>query len=232
MVSQPSRMRYVQFAASWLSAGLSIRPKNVLFFVLAALISLSAAVFRWDDSAHSIGLIKASGGEARHPAFLGSGRGRWILIATATVIPPYRGNTKVVLEGKPEINYQIFSSGPFVDLGIRRLPEFKNNTLYGLQPKDRVALWVVMHPPQVDHVCGIPCRNGDIPSSHKGNRYCFCSESCRATFERDPERYLPRDPQPQTYSLTFYDVKTGKSVLRVPIIFKGEGEQSHAGRHQ
>ena len=208
-----------------------MRLKKTFFFVFAVSLSLPAAVFRWDASAHSIGLIKSSGGEARHPVFLGSDHDRCNLIATATVIPPYRGDTKVVLEGQPELNYEIFFSGPVVDLGIRRLPEFSDNTLYGLEPKDRIALWVLMQPPGVDHVCGMSCGRNDIHSSYRGKEYCFCSESCRATFEADPARYPLKDPPAQTYSLAFRDVKTGKSVLNVPIIFDGRGDQGHGGGH-
>jgi YHS domain-containing protein len=208
-----------------------MRPKNVLFVIIAVSISLPAAVFRWDDSAHSIGLIKASGGEARHPVFLGGEWDRCNLISTATVIPPYRGDAKVVLEGKPELDYEIFSSGPVVDLGIRRLPKFRDNTLYGLEPMDRIALWVLMHPPGFDHVCGMSCGKDDIQSIYKGKRHCFCSESCRAAFEEDQARYLLKDRPSQTYSLAFYDVKTGKSVLNVPITFKGKGDQGHGGGH-
>lgn len=208
-----------------------MRLKNVAFFVLAVSICLPAAVFRWDDSAHSIGLIKTSGGEARHPAFLGGDHNRCNLIATATVIPPYRGDTRVALEGQPELNYEIFLSGPVVNLGVRRLPKFSDNTIYGLEPKDRIALWVLMQPPKVDPVCGMSCGKDGIHSSHKGKPYCFCSESCRVTFEKDPVRYLLLDRPPQRYSLAFHDVKTGKSVLNVPIVFKGEGDQGHAGGH-
>jgi YHS domain-containing protein len=208
-----------------------MRLKNILFFVFAVLISLLAATFRWDDSAHSIGLIKTSGGEARHPAFLGRDWDRCNLIVTATVIPPYRGDAKVVLEGQPELNHEIFSSGPILNLGLRRLPKFSNNTLFGLQPKDRIALWVLMQPPEIDRVCGMSCNKDGIHSSYKGKRYCFCSQSCRVAFEREPVHYLEQDRPPQTYSLAFCDVKTGKSVLNVPIIFKGKGDQGHAGGH-
>ena len=205
--------------------------KKIAVFVFAVSLSLSAAVFRWDDSAHSIGLIKASGGEAKHPVFLGGEWDRCNLISTATVIPPYRGDAKVVLEGKPELDYESFCSGPVVDLGIRRLPKFRDDTLYGLEPMDRISLWVLMHPPGFDHVCGMSCGKEDIRSTYKGKRYCFCSESCRAAFEGDPALYVHKDRPSQTYFLGFYDVKTGKPVLDIPITFKGKGDEGHGGGH-
>lgn len=208
-----------------------MRLKNVAFFVLAVSICLPAAVFRWDDSAHSIGLIKSSGGEARHPVFLGGDWDRCNLICTVTVMPPYRGDAKVVLEGKPALDYEIFCSGPVVELGIRRLPKFRDNTLYGLEPMDRIALWVLMQPPQADPVCGMSCGKDDIRSTYKGKRYCFCSASCRVAFGEDPARYLHKDRPSQTYSLALHDVRTGKSVLNIPITFKGKGDEGHGGGH-
>ena len=73
--------------------------KNILLFCAAVLLSLVAAKYRFNDSAHSIGLIKAGGGKARHPVILEPGYQRYTLITTAAVIPPYRGDAEVVLEG-------------------------------------------------------------------------------------------------------------------------------------
>ena len=53
-----------------------MKGKSIIFFILALAASFLAATYRWGDSAHSIGLIKASGGEARHPAYLQSGESR------------------------------------------------------------------------------------------------------------------------------------------------------------
>lgn len=123
-----------------------MKAKKAVFFTLALAASLVAGTYRWGDSAHSIGLIKASGGEARHPSVLGSGESGYTLIATATVIPPYRGDVRVELEGSPPMDHRIYLSGPVVDLGIRRHPELRENILRDLQPLDRIALWVVMKP--------------------------------------------------------------------------------------
>ena len=65
---------------------------------------------------------------------------------TATVIPPYRGNARLVLEGLPEQDYEIQFSAPVIDLPLRRRPEFRDGVLHGLQPGDRLALWVVIRP--------------------------------------------------------------------------------------
>jgi len=123
-----------------------MRPRNIIVFIIAAAVSLVAAEHRWGDSGHAVGLVRAQGGEARHPIALDSGRNLYSLIVTATVVPPYRGDARLVLEGIPETEYEIHFSEPVIDLPLRRRPEFRDNVLYGLQPGDRVALWVVLRP--------------------------------------------------------------------------------------
>ncbi len=164
--------------------------KKIFFLILAITISLLAATHRFGDSAHSIGLIKADGGAVRHGAHFEGGYDRYTLIATATVIPPYRGDARVVLEGEPALSYELSFSAPVVDLKLHRLPRFENNILYDLAPKDRLALWVTMRP--------------------KGNNKNINGK----------------------YTLSFYDTKTNRSVLSVPVIFNGKEAVSHAGKHQ
>jgi hypothetical protein len=120
--------------------------KKVITFVLSAGLCLAAAAYRWGDSGHAIGLISRKGGRARHPTCLESGRGRYTQIVTATVLPGYRGNARMVLEGSPPVPYEMHLAAPVVDLGLRRKPRLKKHTLFDLQPGDRIALWLVMHP--------------------------------------------------------------------------------------
>ena len=211
-----------------------MKGKSVIFFVIAFVASFLAATYRWGDPAHSIGLIKASGGEARHPAYLRSGEDSYALIATATVIPPYRGDARVVLEGKPHIDHRVYLSGPVVDLGIRRNPELKADVIHGLQPQDRIALWVVIKPPAIDPVCGMPYEEGFLTASHDGKEYFFCSEACAEAFRDDPAKFKDkdRDTIKGRYNLAFYDTKTNRRVLSVPVIFTGKGEARDAGGHQ
>lgn len=205
--------------------------KKILFFVVAVGISLLAASHRWADSAHSIGLIKAGGGAARHASTVESGHEINTLIVTATVIPPYRGDARVVLEGDPDIDYKIYSSGPAIDLGIRRKPLFRDNVLYDLQPKDRIALWVVMKPPLLDPVCGMAYQSSFMRERIGGKDYFFCSEGCKNAFMAKPGKYQGSEYVKGKYSLAFYDTKTDKAVLRVPLVFKGKGETKSAGHH-
>lgn len=208
-----------------------MRLKKWGFFTLAVGVCLLAAIYRWGDSAHSIGLITTRGGEARHPAYLSGGWHRYNLIATATVIPPYRGDVKVVLEGKPEIDYEIFASGPIIDLNFRRLPEFRDNTLAGLQPKDRIALWVLMTPPVLDPVCRMPRGDHFIQYAHRGKTYYFCSEQCLQTFRSNPAEYQEADFVTGNYNLALYDVKNGGRVSTFPIVFKGSKQDGNGHHH-
>ncbi|MDH4231386.1 MAG: hypothetical protein OEW04_05070 [Nitrospirota bacterium] len=205
--------------------------KKIAFFTLAVCISLLGATYRWADSAHSIGLIKASGGEARHPSSVESGKTTYTLISTATVMPPYHGDARVVLEGDPEMDYRIYSSDPVIDFGIRRHPRFRDNILYDLQPKDRIALWVVMKPPVLDPVCGMAYQEGFTKHNSNGKDYFFCSVECREKFIANPWIYRGREYVRGKYTLAFYDTKTEKPVLRVPLIFTGKGEMKDAGEH-
>jgi YHS domain-containing protein len=203
--------------------------KNVVFFILAVSLSFLAATYRFGDSAHSIGLIRANGGKARHSSVFKSGSRDYMLIATATVIPPYRGDARVVLEGKPKIDFKLSLSGPMVDLGVKEWPELRGDTIYGLKPKDRLALWVQMRPPRVDPVCGMAHEEDFIRHTYKGREYAFCSGMCIESFKQNPALYLDGDSVRGEYALAFYDTKTNKQVLNVPLIFKGKGEEANAG---
>jgi YHS domain-containing protein len=208
-----------------------MKPKSIAFFFFAVALSLLAATYRWGDSAHAIGLIRASGGEARHAAYLTAGKTGYTLIATATVIPPYRGDARVVLEGDPPIDHEVHLSEPVVDLGIRRNPHLRGDVLHGLRPKDRIALWVVMRPPAVDPVCGMAYQEGFIETSFAGEKFFFCNEGCAAAFRRDPAKYRDNAGLLGQYRLALYDTKSGRPVLTVPVIFKGKGEAADGGHH-
>ncbi|MEE4353911.1 MAG: hypothetical protein V2J25_13705 [Desulfatiglans sp.] len=159
--------------------------KHIIFFILAVGISLLGSAYRWGDSAHSIGLIHTNGGRVKHPSFLKSGKSRYAFISTATVMPPYSGDARLVLEGEPEMDYELSLSRPIVDLGFRRLPKFDDNVLYDLTPRDRLAIWIVIKPKDKDAACG-------------------------------------------KQTLAFYDTKTSRPLLRVPMIFRGKEDSQDA----
>jgi xanthine dehydrogenase accessory factor len=47
----------------------------------------------------------------------------------------------------------------------------------------------------VDPVCGMSVRDGedDLKTEYAGKTYHFCSESCRAAFEKEPERFAVQE---------------------------------------
>lgn len=135
-----------------------MKSTSVLIFLLALAFFTFAASHRFYDSAHAIGTIKKGGGMARHPALLDKDRSSYVLIATAGVVPPYKGNARVVLEGDPSLKASFYDSGPALSLGLHRQPEFSGDTYYDLRPKDKIALWVRikrdLHPHGVDQATG------------------------------------------------------------------------------
>lgn len=122
--------------------------KKLLVILFAASLSVTAAVWRPGDSAHAMGLVSVKGGRARHPVHLPSGKERYTLVVTGTILPPYRGDARVVVEGEPALPFSVYGSDPIIDLGLRRRPYFNDQTLTGLQPRDRFTLWVVLRPPE------------------------------------------------------------------------------------
>jgi len=122
--------------------------KKILVLIFAAALSVTAAVYRPGDSAHAMGMVSINGGRARHPVRLPGGKDRYTLVVTGTILPPYQGDARVVVEGEPALPFSVYGSDPIVDLGLRRRPYFNHQTLTGLQPKDRFTLWVVLRPPE------------------------------------------------------------------------------------
>jgi hypothetical protein len=120
--------------------------KKLLVFVLAAALSVAAAWYRHGDSAHAMGLVSIKGGRAHHPVHLPEGRERYTLVVTGTVLPPYRGDAKVTVDGGPSVPYIVRGSDPIINLALRHRPYFEDQTLTGLEPRDRFTIWVVIDP--------------------------------------------------------------------------------------
>ncbi len=117
-----------------------------LVFVAAAVVLTAAASFRFGDSAHAMGIASVSGGHVRHAAVLAPGRDRYVVIATATVAPPYTGDVSVSVEGDEGFRWNVHLTAPVVDLGLHRRPRMLDRTLLDVRPRDRLALWFVLRP--------------------------------------------------------------------------------------
>jgi hypothetical protein len=194
--------------------------KSLIFFALSVAICLIGATTRIHDSAHSIGTLSLKGGKVNHPALLDDERSRYTIIATGTVRPPFQGDVRVALEGQPEFDYRIYNSRPVVDLGFFRRPRFINDTFYDIRPEDKVALWVVMTPRKKDanRPWTTQTSAGGLPASQ-------CCEPPAITGGGSGRRHEgTQGPiKGERLSIAFYDTKTEKQVMRIPIIFKGKG---------
>jgi hypothetical protein len=116
------------------------------WFVAAVAVSTLAAWWRWPDSAHALGVVRQGGGSARHAAVFPAGPEERTLVATARVVPPYRGDARLVLEGEPPIPWRVELSRPAIDLGLHRWPRLEGDVLRGIEPGQRIALWFSIGP--------------------------------------------------------------------------------------
>ncbi len=198
-----------------------MRVKTVVIFLGALAFFLVAASTRFYDSAHSMGLIKADGGRARHPIVLDQGRDRYTLIATATVIPPYRGDVRVAVEGMPEMDVEIINNVPAIDLSPHRQPQFRDNVLFGVQPRDRIALWVILKR-KAPGAAATGQVVSDQQAREAASECCPVAEPSPAPVAEASQRPGPKG-RGSAQMLAFYDVSSGKQVLGMPITFRAKG---------
>ncbi len=204
--------------------------RKLAFLAGAVAVSLLAAWYRWPDSAHAIGAIKRGGGTARHPVALAAGQDSYVVITTAPVIPPWRGDARVSVEGDPPMAWELEVSRPIVDLHLRRWPVQDGDRIRGLEPRDRLALWVKLTPPAADPVCGMPCGKEALRESAGAREECFCSEACRNAFRAAPARHPHRTVREGRWALVLRDDRSGAPLLTVPIVLGGE-EAGHDAPH-
>lgn len=191
---------------------------TIALFGLSVVISAVAAHHRFHDSAHAMGMLKIGGGSVRHPAVLDKERDSYVLIATAGVVPPFRGNVRVALEGGRGLDATFHNSEPAVNFGFHHRPAFRGDTYYDLRPKDRIALWVRITrqgPPERTSsrtAASIPERADaltDCPQHMAGGGQAA-------------EKIRTAGP-----ALAFYDTATNNRLLSIPIRFITSGGASH-----
>jgi YHS domain-containing protein len=198
--------------------------KRWLWLGGTVLVATVAAAWRWPDSAHVLAVLRGGGGgSARHPLVLQPGPGRYMVVLTAPVAPPWHGDARLAIEGKPALDFEAHMSAPAVDLGLHHLPKLDGRILRGLAPGDRIALRISVNAPELDPVCGMRCAGE--PELEAGG-HCFCSAHCRDAFLQDPGRYGQAGYRGQELRLTMRDDHTGQPILSVPIVLGGKG-----GRH-
>lgn len=203
------------------------RAKSAAALAATVLVATAAAAWRWPDSAHAMGVIKKGGGTARHPVALPAGPERYEVVLTAPVLPPWRGDARVELEGEPPLDWSMEVAHPVIDLGLHRWPRQEGRVLRGLAPGDRLALWVSLAAPERDPVCGMPC----APGSPRVAGRCFCGADCWRAFSADPTARRPMTSVPLSYDLVLRDDATGAALLTVPLRMGGEGGGHAGARH-
>ncbi|MHB8772581.1 MAG: hypothetical protein ACYC7J_16430 [Syntrophales bacterium] len=195
--------------------------KSAAVLAVAVGVFMTGATYRFHDSAHAIGRLSLQGGEVNHPVLLHEGKPLYTIIVTGRVAAPYRGDARVTIEGDLPMNYRTHTSEPVIDLGFFRRPQFRGNTLYDLREKDKVALWVVMRSnPQA----GAAVRNSETAAADYRDLDCCDVQT------GPPPGDGPGTESAQSrkrLSIAFRDLRSGKSILNVPIIFRGRGESSH-----
>lgn len=191
--------------------------RNLIYFVGAVALSTLAAWWRWPDSAHVIGTLRRGGAAPRHGVVLEPGPAAYRLVATAAVIPPWRGDARVSLEGDAAFEWSLALDEPVVDLGLHDFPRLDGDVIRGLAPRERIALWLTLRPRAgVDPVCGMPC-GAEAPVE---DGRCFCSAACRDAHRAGGPR--------TSASLAFRDAATGAPLLTVPVGYGAGGGAGHA----
>lgn len=191
---------------------------SIGIFIISAAISTLAAQHRFQDSAHSMGMLKVGGSMARHPAVLDKERDSYVLIATAGVVPPFRGNARVVLEGGQGLEATFHNAEPAVNFSFHHRPGFQGDTYYDLRPKDRIALWVRIKRK------GPPAKKAAQEGESVSLVADAAKECQRCVSEQDV--VTGRAKRGGT-ALAFYDTATNGQLLRIPIKFIGAGGDKH-----
>ena len=110
-----------------------MKKKSVIIIItVVATIAICtvAAMYTPPGFGHSVTMVTRDGGISRHPVLLGLNMDKYVILVTGTVIPPYRGGFRIVLEGDPEIEHKIYSSyPPSFYLGMNHFHDFGNNTV-------------------------------------------------------------------------------------------------------
>ncbi len=132
--------------------------KSLLVAAIVVAMSFFASHHRFGDSAHAMGLLSLRGGKARHPVHLNASHNRCTLVVTATVLPPYRGDVEIELQGEPALSCNLAATEAVIDLGLRHHPRFAENCFEDVRPRDKLALWVAI----------------DTGGIQTGGRYTLC----------------------------------------------------------
>jgi hypothetical protein len=121
--------------------------KIILTIIITLTVCTIAAMYTPPKFGHSVTMITKDGGISRHPVLLGLNENKYVVLVTGTVKSPYRGNVRIVLEGEPKINYEIYSQyPPELNLGIHKFHDFENNTIRNISAWEKFMLTLSLKP--------------------------------------------------------------------------------------
>lgn len=116
------------------------------FFIIISIATV-AAMYNPPNFSHAIGIAKVSGGEAKHPVMFGLEEDKYTILVTGTVFAPFKGDMKIELKGRPEMDYEIYSYfPPKFQFGIHDWYGFENNTLTDISAWDGFMIIVTLKP--------------------------------------------------------------------------------------
>jgi len=125
--------------------------RKLLTIIITVAVTLAictvAAMYTPPGFGHSVSMLSNEGGMATHPVLLGLNQDNYVILVTGTVIPPYRGGFRIVLEGENKIDYKILSRyPPEPDMGYHHFHQFTNDTVRDILPLEKFALIVSIRP--------------------------------------------------------------------------------------
>ncbi len=201
-------------------------------FIASTLVFTGLAAYRPNDSSHVVSETNSEGGKARHGAHFSYGTERCSTLVTSNVKLDRKEDLKISVEGRNTPPFEIIGRNPGVfDIGLHDWPRIKDSTIYGVQ-KDKIAFYVVFHPPEKDPVCGMWVQSPETAdmTEYKGRTYQFCSGDCRNSFDAEPAKFADKPLQTEKCNIVLTDSQ-GNRVLSVPVDFsdpRSKGSESHA----
>ena len=197
--------------------------RKISFLIGTVAIALIAASYRFPDMAKAKGVLKIGGSEAKPVVFQASLK-QYALITDISVASSVKGDVKIELQGNPPIPHQIYNmKSPVIDLGLSHFYRLDGNILKGVKSGEKpILLRILLYPPPLDPVCGMPREEGFLSKRYGWKTYYFCSKTCLDEFNKSPEKYRDKDGFKGGYALIFYDAKTDDNLLKIPITFCGQ----------
>lgn len=119
--------------------------KSGVAIIVGILIFVLQEMYSSPRFGHVGGMITKNGDTA-HAGLLGLNEDNYVIYVSGIAKSPFE-SIKIVLEGEPEIDYNIKSQNPpTIDLGYHKFYEFENNIIRNISADERYNLLVSIKP--------------------------------------------------------------------------------------